>query len=150
MMLLAYQRAYGFPAVITRTANIYGPGQPMHRFIPLAFDALREGEKLLLHGGGHTLRCWIHVRDACAATYLVAKQGSIGQTYHISTQQEISVVNLARKICRLLGKHESLLGKQEDRRGKDHAYLLKSETLRNMGWRDTYTIERGLAEYAKA
>lgn len=148
MMLMAYHRAYGFPAIITRTANIYGPGQPKHRFIPLAFDTLRNDEKLELHGGGHTQRCWIHVRDACAATYLVAKQGSVGQTYHISTQQEISVANLARKICRLLGKHESLLGTQPDRRGKDHAYLLTSDTLRRMGWRDTYTLDRGLQEYA--
>lgn len=149
-LLLAYQRTYGVPAVITRTANIYGPRQPAHRFIPLAFDTLRRGEKLLLHGGGHTLRSWIHVKDACAALYKVAKEGSIGRTYHISTHQEHSVLAVARKICRLLGKNEDMLGTQCDRLGKDHAYLLKSDALRNMGWRDTYTLDRGLAEYAKA
>jgi dTDP-glucose 4,6-dehydratase len=146
MMLMAFQRAYGFPAIITRTANIYGPGQPKHRFIPLAIETLKKGEKLLLHGGGHTLRCWIHVRDACAATYHICKNGSVGQTYHISTEKEHSVLAIARKLCRLLGKHEDLLGAQPDRRGKDHAYLLKSERLRNMGWRDTITLDRGLQE----
>jgi dTDP-glucose 4,6-dehydratase len=148
MMLQAYRRAYGFPAVITRTANIYGPGQPKHRFIPLAFDTLRKGERLELHGGGHTVRSWIHVRDACSALYKVAREGSIGQTYHISTQQEHSVLQVTKKICRLVGKSESLIGSQPDRRGKDHAYLLKSDALRNMGWRDTYTLDRGLQEYA--
>lgn len=148
MMLMAYQRAYGFPAIITRTANIYGPGQPAHRFIPMAFETLRRGDKLLLHGGGHTVRAWIHVKDACAATYLIAKQGTVGQSYHISTQHEHSVQNVAKRICRILGKHDSILGSQPDRLGKDHAYLLKSDTLRNMGWRDTYTLDRGLQEYA--
>jgi len=147
MMLMAYHRAYGFPAIITRTANIYGPGQPAHRFIPQAFETIRKGEKLLLHGGGHTVRSWIHVRDACAATYLIAKQGSVGQTYHISTQHEHSVLTVAKKICRVLGKPENI-GAQPERLGKDHAYLLKSDTLRNMGWRDTYTLDRGLQEYA--
>ncbi len=149
MMLMAYHRAYRFPALITRTANIYGPGQGNGRIIPLAFDTLRRGEKLLLHGNGHTRRCYIHVRDACAALYLLAKQGSAGQTYHISTAVDISVADLVRKICRLLGKRpEDHIGTQPDRIGKDHAYLLNSAKLRNMGWRDTITLEKGLEEYA--
>ena len=148
MMLMAYRRAYGIPAVITRTANIYGEGQPAHRFIPLAFDTIGRGERLLLHGNGHTRRSFIHVRDACAATYLVAKQGSLGQTYHISTTQDVSINELARKICRLLGKRpEDVLGTQPDRLGKDHAYLLNSDRLRRMGWRDTITLEQGLQKY---
>ena len=148
MMLMAYHRAYRFPAIITRTANIYGPGQQAHRFIPLAFDTFRRGEKLLLHGGGHTRRCFIHVRDACAALYLLAKQGSVGQTYHISTTQDVSISELAHQICRMLGKRsQDHIGTQPDRLGKDHAYLLDSTKLRNMGWRDTITLEKGLQEY---
>lgn len=151
MMLMAYHRAYRFPGVITRTANIYGPGQSKIRFIPLAFDTFRHDKKLLLHGNGHTRRCFIHVSDACAALYLLAKNGTAGLTYHVSTAQDISISDLARKICLQLGKRpEDLLGTQSDRRGKDHAYLLNSARLRNMGWRDTVTIEKGLAEYAGA
>lgn len=150
MMLMAYNRARGFPAVITRTANIYGPGQGKNRIIPLAFDKLRAGEKINLHAGGHTLRCFIHVRDACAATYLVAKHGSVGQTYHISTTREITIANLVRLICKQLGKHyESSVGTQPDRVGKDHAYLLKSDRIRRMGWKDTISLERGIEEYAR-
>ena len=149
MMLMAYHRAHRFPVVITRTANIYGPGQQKHRFIPLAFDTLRRGEKLHLHGNGHTIRCFIHVRDACAATYLVAKQGSVGQTYHISTTREMSISALAAKIAGILKKRpQDCMGTQPDRLGKDHAYLLKSDRIRNMGWRDTITLEKGLQEYA--
>lgn len=149
MMLMAYHRAYRFPAIITRTANIYGPGQGKNRVIPLAFDTFRRGEKLLLHGNGHTRRSFIHVQDACAALYLLSRHGSVGQTYHISTAHDISINELVRKICRLLGKRpEEHIGSQEDRLGKDHAYLLNSARLRNMGWRDTITIDKGLREYA--
>jgi dTDP-glucose 4,6-dehydratase len=150
MMLLAYHKAFKFPGVITRTANIYGPGQPNHRIVPLAFNRLREGKKVALHGGGQSLRCFIHVKDACAATYLIAKQGSPGQTYHISNTEPVSVALLVRKICTVLGKNfEGSIENAPDRLGKDHAYLLKTDRIRTMGWRDTYTLERGLEDYAR-
>ena len=148
-MLMAYHRAYGLPAIITRTANIYGKGQPAHRLIPLAFETLRSGEKLLLHGGGHTIRAWIHVKDACEALYKISMHGSIGRTYHISTQQEYTVGAVVRKICKLIGKnYDGCVGTQPERLGKDHCYLLKSDALRAMGWRDSYALDRGLSEYA--
>lgn len=148
MMLMAYHRARGFPAIITRTANIYGIGQGENRFIPLAFNTFRAGKRLELHGNGHTVRSFIHVRDACAALYKVAKEGSVGQTYHISTTRETSISSLARMICRHLGKRpDEMIGKQDDRLGKDQAYLLKSDRIRNMGWRDTIQLEKGIEEY---
>jgi nucleoside-diphosphate-sugar epimerase len=50
MMLMAYNRVRGFPAVITRTANIYGPGQGANRIIPLAFDTKRAGRRCYCMG----------------------------------------------------------------------------------------------------
>lgn len=150
MMLMAYRRAYDFPAVITRTANIYGPGQGKNRIIPLAFETLREGKRLELHGGGHTVRSFIHVRDACAGLYMAAKQGSIGQTYHISTNRLTSIKEIVTMICRQLGKRpEEHIGSQPDRLGKDQTYAMSSEKLRRMGWQDTITLERGLREYGQ-
>jgi dTDP-glucose 4,6-dehydratase len=147
MMLMAYFRAYRFPAVITRTANIYGSGQPKHRLVPLVVDKLFKGEKIQLHGGGNTLRCFVHVKDACAATYLAAKQGSAGQTYHISSTTPVTVANVVHNLCRIMGKNfASCIENAPDRPGKDHAYLLKSERLRIMGWKENYTLERGLQE----
>lgn len=142
MMLMAYNRVRGFPAVITRTANIYGPGQGAYRIIPLAFDAMRAGETLLLHGGGQTVRSFIHVRDACAATYLIAKKGVSGETYHISTREAVSIKDL----CDRIGVRT---GSQPERLGKDHAYLLKSDKVRALGWTDTITLKQGLEEYGQ-
>lgn len=150
MMLMAYHRAYGFPALITRTANIYGPGQGEGRFIPLAFKTLRAGDRLCLHGGGTTIRSFIHVRDACAATYLLAKHGASGETYHISTRHAVSIAHLAGAICRRLDLDPHLfIGSQQERLGKDRTYLLASEKLRALGWTDTITLEKGLEEYGQ-
>jgi dTDP-glucose 4,6-dehydratase len=150
-MLMAFHKAYKFPAVITRTANIYGPGQPEHRIIPATFKKIKEGQKLGLDGNGKSVRCFIHVKDACEATYRVAKQGTPGQTYHISTNHQIKIYDLVKKICTLMGKRmEDVVEQTPERLGKDFAYLLKSERIRNMGWRDTITLDRGLQEICES
>jgi dTDP-glucose 4,6-dehydratase len=150
-MLIAYQKAHKLLAVITRTANIYGLGQPEHRIIPATFKKIKEGQKLGLDGNGKSVRCFIHVKDACEATYRVAKQGTPGQTYHISTNHQIKIYDLVKKICTLMGKRmEDVVEQTPERLGKDFAYLLKSERIRNMGWRDTIILDRGLQEICES
>jgi dTDP-glucose 4,6-dehydratase len=139
MMLKAYHKAYAFPAIITRTANIYGPGQPDYRIIPKAIAYKRKGGALPLHGGGASIRSFIHIRDACRATYLIAKNGKVGETYHISTSKAHGIKDVVEMIgC----KWEHV----PDRLGKDYAYLLNSDKVRDMGWTDFITLEEGLEE----
>ena len=150
MMLMAYHRAYGLPAIITRTANIYGEGQGANRFIPLAFDTFRRGVSLLLHGGGHTKRAFIHVKDACEATYRIAKTGTLGHTYHISSTEALTIKELAVLIAKQCGLDPlKAIGSQPDRLGKDPFYLLSSQKTRNLGWRDTITLTTGLQNYGR-
>lgn len=139
MMLKAYHNAYGFPMIITRTANIYGPWQPKHRVIPKAIACKRESKYFPLQGGGYSLRSFIHVQDACEGTYLVCKSGVLGETYHISTQREIFI----RQVVEMIGCE---IEDVDDRLGKDYAYKLNSDKLREMGWKDTISLEEGLKE----
>ena len=151
MMMMAYWRACRFPALITRTANIYGAGQGDNRLIPAAFKALRSSQHLPLHGGGkNTRRSWIHVKDACEGLYRIAKYGTAGDTYHISTQELFSVRDVCVMIARQLGMDaDKVIGAQPERIGKDECYALDSSRLRNMGWRDTITLTTGLEMYGR-
>jgi dTDP-glucose 4,6-dehydratase len=130
MMLMAYYRAYGFPGIITRTANIYGEGQKEPRIIPLAMRHKKEGKPLSLHGGGSTVRGFIHVKDACEATYLICKQGVPGETYHIAPKNVLPIRELVRMIGCEIGEDIP------DRLGKDRSYMMDSSKLRGMGWTD--------------
>ena len=142
MMLKVYFKAYGFPMLITRTANIYGPGQQPYRLIPKAIQYKKEGMALSLHGGGWSKRSFIHIKDACEATYLLCKEGLIGETYHISTTE----AHWIREVVSMLGcEYEEV----EDRLGKDAAYLLNSDKLRRMGWSATISLEEGLRELSR-
>lgn len=148
MSLAAYHAAYAFPVVFTRAANVYGPGQPLYRLVPKAMLAFRLGQKLPLHGGGHSERSFIHIDDVVAATLLAAADGKVGATYHISTERWISIRALTELMCTTMGvdfaSHVDIVG---DRLGKDAAYRLDSTKIRSeLGWSDKITLEQGLLE----
>jgi len=148
MSLRTFHAAYKFPAVTTRAANVYGPGQQLYRIIPRTILFILLGRKLQLHGGGVSTRSFIHMKDVCEATWKIMKNGENGGTYHISTDEVISIRSLVERICAKLNvvfdDHVEFVG---DRIGKDSAYHLDSKKIRGeLGWEDKISLEQGLDE----
>lgn len=148
MSLQSFVSAYGFPAVATRAANVYGPGQQLYRIIPRTILYIRLGKTLSLHGGGHSRRSFIHIRDVSDATWRIMVEGSVGETYHISTDVIVSIRELVEKICETMeADFQSSVELVGDRLGKDDAYLLDSTKLRDrLGWRDEIDLDSGIQE----
>ncbi len=146
--LLSFFKAYNFPVVFTRAANVYGPGQQLYRIIPRAFLSARLTRKLPLHGGGESVRSFIHIKDVADATFKVLNDGVPGETYHISTNEIISIKDLVKKTCNITGiPFEQVVDETEDRLGKDQSYLLDSSKLRNeLNWIDKISLNEGLQE----
>ena len=90
--------AYNFPVIFTRAANVYGPGQQLYRIIPRTIMAIKLKEKFPLHGNGLSERSFVHIQDVAEAISLIIKNGDIGNTYHISTNNVISINSLVKKI----------------------------------------------------
>lgn len=148
MSLQTFFQAYGFPVVFTRAANVYGPGQQLYRIIPRALLFIRTGRKLKLHGGGHSRRSFIHIRDVADATWRIMTDGVNGEAYHISTNEIVTIRELIERICSKLGvsfdDHVEVVG---ERLGKDAAYMLDSQKLRTkMRWADQITLDQGIDE----
>lgn len=137
---------FRLPAVFTRAANIYGEGQQLYRIIPKALLFGLTRRRIPLHGGGHSVRSFIHMDDVSSALFAVAARGEIGGSYHISPADSISIRDLVVEIGNLLGLGpEELYETAEDRVGKDQAYLLDSSLLRDtLNWRPRVTLTEGL------
>lgn len=146
--LMSFYKAYNFPVVFTRAANVFGPGQQLYRIIPRAMLYARMGKKMQLHGGGSSVRSFIHMDDVSDATYKIALNGLAGSSYHISTHNTVTIRELVEKICELTGiAFKDLAEVSDDRLGKDQAYLLESNKLRKeLNWADTISLENGLKE----
>ncbi len=148
MSLRTFRAAYNFPVVTTRAANVYGPGQQLYRIIPRTILFILLGRKLQLHGGGVSTRSFIHMHDVSDATWKIMERGRDGDTYHISTNEVVSIRELVERICGKLNvrfeDHVEVVG---ERMGKDSAYHLDSTKLRNeLGWKDQISLDQGLDE----
>ncbi len=146
MSLRTYFANYQFPVVFTRAANVYGPGQQLYRIVPRTIVAAMTGQKLRLDGGGKSLRVFVHMTDVSNATLKVARKGVLGDTYHISGYELVSIRTLVEMILVRLGKSfEDCVEIGPERPGKDTAYTLDSFKLRSeLGWRDTLSLEQGI------
>jgi dTDP-glucose 4,6-dehydratase len=148
MSLRTFFDAYDFPVVFTRAANVYGPGQQLYRIIPRAILYFMLGKKLQLHGGGHSVRSFIHIRDVADGTLRAAQMGSPGEIYHLSTTRNISIRELVQMIAKQMELPlEDNIEDVGERMGKDSAYLLDSTKSREtLGWKDQISLEQGIEE----
>lgn len=146
LSLLAYNKKYGFPVLITRAANVYGPGQQLFRVIPKTILNIKEHRKVPLHGGGRVRRSFIHIEDVVRATYELAEKGVPGEIYHIASQNLISIRELVERICsRLDVDFESYVEQSNERDRQDNEYRLDSGKLGNLtGWKDAIDLDTGL------
>ena len=148
MSLMSYFQRYRFPVVFTRAANVFGPGQQLYRIVPRSILCFLTGNKLPLHGGGHSIRSFIHIRDVCDGSYRAMTQGNHGEAYHLSTTRNVSIRQIVEMLAARIGvDFEQGVAITDERPGKDLAYLLDSgKALTELGWEPRTSLEDGLDE----
>lgn len=148
MSLLSFHKAYKFPVVFTRAANVFGPGQQLYRIVPRAALYIRLGRKIQLHGGGTSIRSFIHMRDVSDGTWRAMLSGEAPEVFHLSTEENISIREVVEEVCRQAGAkfsdHVEIVG---ERLGKDGAYLLDSrKAIEKLGWSPKISFKQGVQE----
>jgi len=147
LLVRAYHKTFGFPGIITRCSNNYGPYQFPEKLIPLFITNALAQEPLPLYGDGLNIRDWIQVEDHCRAIDLILHQGAIGEIYNIGGGAEKTNLELTRIILKKLNRPETLIRYVKDRPGHDRRYAIDPGKLkRELGWKPLYTFERGIEE----
>lgn len=151
MNLMSFKKAYDFPVVFTRAANVFGSYQQLYRIIPRTILRFLTNNTLELHGGGHSIRSFIHMQDVADATLRIMKDANAGEIFHISTTRQISIKDLVTLIAEQIGVNAQQHIKIVDERlGKDASYLLDSTALKNtLGWQDQISLEEGIEDVIK-
>jgi dTDP-glucose 4,6-dehydratase len=145
MLVLAWARTYGLPAIITRASNNYGPFQFPEKYIPLIITNALEDQPLPLYGDGLQVREWIYVEDHCRALSLLLHGEPAGGVYNIGGGELRTNREVARAVLDLLGKPHSLISYVADRPAHDRRYALNSDRLRaDTGWQPRVNFEDGL------
>ncbi|MEW9700301.1 dTDP-glucose 4,6-dehydratase [Paenibacillus sp. SI8] len=145
LLVRAYFETYGFPAVITRCSNNYGPRQFPEKLIPLIIARALHDESIPVYGDGLHVRDWLYVEDHCAAIGRVIEDGVPGEVYNIGGRNEWTNIDIVRCILSKLGKSEELIQYVPDRLGHDRRYAMDTAKIhRVLGWTPSHTFETGL------
>lgn len=148
LSLNTYFKNYDFPVILTRFSNFYGPHQQLYRIIPKTFLSALTRRSLTLHGGGSSIRSFIHGDDVSSALLKTAQMGVPGETYHFSDSEFISIRDLIYKIAHSVGVDPgTFVTDGPDRPGKDQVYMMDATKAGEaLGWTPRYTLSEGIEQ----
>ena len=148
MLISTYQRQYGFPAITIRATNVYGAHQQLFKIMPRAVIYIKDGRKIQLHGGGVAVKSYIHIRDVSRGELAALFNGRVGERYHLSPDEGVSVRRVVETICDRMGADFSeCVDIVDERPGQDAAYVISSAKAREeLGWQPTISLEDGLSD----
>ena len=144
-LVRAYYHTYNLPITISNCSNNFGPYQFPEKIIPLFATNLLEGKKMPLYGDGKHIRDWIYVEDHIRGIELVLEKGKIGETYLIGAECEISNLELAKKILKILKKPISFIEFVKDRPGHDRRYAINPGKIKKeLGFAPIFDFDKAL------
>ena len=151
-LVRAWYHTFGLPVVLTNCSNNYGPYHFPEKLIPVVILNALAGKQIPVYGTGENVRDWLYVEDHADALLTVLQRGKVGRSYNIGGENEVSNIDLVRKICAVLDEmhptgapHDQLITFVADRPGHDLRYAIDPSRMREeLGWRPLVTLEEGL------
>ena len=153
LIVQAYAHSYKMPIIITRGNNVYGPNQYPEKVIPRFIQQLQRGEKVTIQGNGTAVRGFLHARDTAEAFACILEKGQLGEIYNIGTEDEYSVMEIAKRLIRLIchtEDYDSWITYIEDRPFNDQRYYISNAKLKSLGWEVKIDLETGLRDLVKS
>jgi dTDP-glucose 4,6-dehydratase/UDP-glucose 4-epimerase len=154
LMLCNYGRKFLKRAVIFRPHNVYGPDMGEEHVIPqfiLRMAALAEDRRGVpevidfpIQGTGAETRAFVYVSDLIDGVVRVLEQGEHLGIYHIGTDTETSISDLAHAVARCFGR-EIRVVPGELRPGGPLRRCPDITRMRDLGYRPRVTLAEGLA-----
>jgi dTDP-glucose 4,6-dehydratase len=153
LLVLAYTRTYGLPALIVRSTNNYGSFQFPEKLVPLTIRNAMVGAELPLYGDGLQCRDWLHVEDNCRAILAILQRGQPGSIYNVGVGEAPTNLEIVRALCRILADEtgwelESLQRRvrfMTDRPGHDRRYAVNADKIRReFDWHPRVPLDEGL------
>jgi nucleoside-diphosphate-sugar epimerase len=135
ILALTYHHTYRLPVCVTRCGNFFGGGDlNWNRLVPGTVRSVLRGQRPVLRSDGSYIRDYFYVRDGALAYLHLAECMSrrpevVGQAFNFSNEIQVSVLDMVRRILRLMGS-----GLEPDVRGGaqheiKHQYLSADKAM---------------------
>lgn len=146
----AYHRTYGYPTMVVRPFNTYGPrchhegdsGEVIPKFILRCL----AGRPMVVFGDGTQTRDFTYVSDTAAGLILAAdSDAAVGETINLGYGQETAVIDLAHEVADVLQRPGAEIVHDIPRPGdvlRLYADTGKAQSL--LGFQPKVTLREGL------
>ena len=146
----AYHRTYGFPTVVVRPFNTYGPRSHHEgdsgEVIPKFMLRCLAGKPMVIFGDGTQTRDFTYVSDSARGIVLAATTATaVGRTLNLGSGFELSINDLARAIAEITERPGAEVVHDEARPGdvlRLYADMSQAKTL--LGYEPKVRLEEGL------
>ena len=145
LLVLAANRTFGLPYIITRTCNNYGSHQHKEKFLPTIMRSLKEGKEIPVYGDGKQVREWIDVKDNVQQLYNLMVSDFTNDIFNIGTGERFTNLDIIGMIGVIMKKPVKFKF-VKDRLGHDRRYALNSDKLNEYGFINEY---RTLIDFLK-
>ena len=121
--------------------NAMGERQHVEKFIPKVIKKVLNDELVEIHSYPDKktsgTRYYIHARNIAAGVLFLLEKGTIGESYNLTGEKEVSNLEMAQLIADTIGKplNYKMVDFHSDRPGHDLRYGLDGGKMRKMGWR---------------
>lgn len=136
---------FNFPVIFIRSANVYGPHQQLYRIIPNATITLKKTGIFLMRAP-NIRRNFVHMEDVSRGIVQAIKVGKIGEVYHFSAGDNITMKQVVELISKKIGlkpKEAIKIGKVGEIR--DDIYQLNyAKTSKDLNWKPQITLTQGI------
>ena len=145
LMGINYGRKFFNKLIIFRPHNVYGPNMGNEHVIPEFINKVRNAKKgfFKIQGSGKETRSFIYIEDFVEAFYLLIKKGKHLNIYNIGTKESIKIIDLAKKILKLLNK-KLTIKKTHLKKGGTKVRLPDISKIKNLGFSKKYSLDEGL------
>ena len=139
-LCVAYHNTYNVPVMRINVMNAMGERQHVEKFIPKVIKKVLNNEKVEIHSYPDKktsgTRYYIHARNIAAGVLFLLENGTVGESYNLTGEKEVSNLEMAQIIADTIGKklNYEMVDFHSDRPGHDLRYGLDGDKMKNMGW----------------
>jgi len=153
-MCQSYNREYGTTFISAMPTNLYGPndhfdaeyGHVIPALIRKFHDAKLQGlDRVTLWGSGAPRREFLHVHDLAEALIFLMQHYHDSEIINVGTGEDISIRELAERICSVVGYSESIEWDPTKPNGTPKKQLDVSR-LHTQGWKHSIELRKGIEE----
>lgn len=148
-----YHDIFGLDYVIFRYSNVFGDRQSVHGeagVVAIFTDSMKLGKKIYIDGDGLQTRDFIYVKDVAYANYIVGIEDVKNDTYNLSNNNKISILELYNLMKEAFSFKGELIFREARKGDIRDSRLDNTKLLTISSYRPKYSVKDGLNEYARS